>query len=116
MNTSKISRGDIFQINDESLLYYARSEGELNALRARDRLTGDTRDSGGEPRIYSSQGCHFAEAGTTVMVTSLQTTDNWTGWGKKPKGLVTAVVTNGSFLGRAVFVRRSTLESGVRVV
>ena len=115
MNTSKISRGDIFQINDESHLYYARSEEELNALRARDRLTGDTMDSGGEPKIYSSQGCHLAEVGTTVMVTSLQTTD-WAGWGKKPKGLVTAVVTNGSFLGRAVFVRRQTLELGARVV
>ena len=115
MNTSKISRGNIFQINDKSHLYYARSEEELNALRARDRLIGNTMDSGGEPRIYSSQGCHLAEVGTTVMVTSLQSTD-WAGWGKKPKGLVTAVVTSGSFLGRAVFVSRSTLESGARVV
>ena len=115
MNTTKISRGDIFQVNDVTQLFYTRSKEELDALRTRDRLDGDTMDSGGEPRIYSSQGCHLAEVGTTVMVTSLQSTD-WAGWGTKPKGLVTAVVTNGSFLGRAVFVRRQTLELGARVV
>ena len=114
MNTTKICRGNIFQINDESHLYYARSAEELYALLTRDRLTGNTRDSSGEPRIYSSQGCHLAEVGTTVMVTSLQSA-KWAGWGKKPKGLVTAVVTSGSFLGREVFVRRQTLESGARV-
>jgi len=114
MNTSKISRGDIFQINDFTSLFYTRSKEEMDALRVRDRLAGDMMDSGGEPRIYSSQGSLLVDAGTTVMITALKGA-KWSGWGRKPTGLIKAVVTTGRHLGREVALRKRDLESANRL-
>jgi len=114
MNTIKISRGDIFQLNEFASLFYTRSQEELDSIHAEDRLAGNMIGDDGEPRIYSSQGSLLAPVGTTVMITALRGAE-WSGWGRKPAGLIKAVVTSGRYLGREVGLRKRDLESAVRI-
>jgi len=114
MNTIKISRGDIFQLNEFASLFYTRSKEELDNMYAEDRLAGNMYGDDGEPRIYSSQGSLLANVGTTVVVTALKGAE-WSGWGRKPTGLIKVVVTSGRYLGREVVLRKRDLESANRL-
>lgn len=115
MNTTKLSRGTIVKLHTATL-FYTRSEEELSRMCEDDRRSGDVLDSAGEPRIYNSQGRIIVhkDDDITVMITSLVGAD-WSGWYRKPKGLVKAVVTTGSLIGRQVAVHRRDLDRGDRV-
>ena len=115
MKTTKLSRGTIVKLHT-AMLFYTHSEEEVSRMREDDRRSGNVLDSAGEPRIYNRQGCIVVvkDDDITVMVTSLSGYD-WYGWGRKPKGLVRAVVTTGQFVGREVAVSRANLDCGTRV-
>ena len=115
MNTTKLSRGTIVKLRD-AVLFYTRSEEEVSRMREDDRRSGNVLDSAGEPRIYNRQGriVVVKDDDITVMVTSLVGAD-WCSWNRKPKGLVNAVVSTGSLIGRQVAVTRRDLDRGDRV-
>lgn len=112
METTKLCRGNIVNLA-LATFYYTRSDAEMDQLYESDRINGRCIDEVGETRIYSRQGALLVE-NATVIVTSLQGCV-WSGFGRKPKGLVKVIVTGGRYLGREMTITRKDLVLGIRI-
>ena len=107
---SKIARGDSYFLAPNATVYYTRGADEIRRMYEDDRRNGNTMQDDGESRIHSRQGSSTVKEPTMVYIQRLNAVE-WRGWGKKPAGLVIAVITSGPHIGQTVAVERRWLKT-----